>query len=73
MMPQYRCLITNQEAMEELAQTSSPKSVAEVKGDTMTSFTLYSSSLENEWVVIAAMFLMATSKNQLFKICSQSG
>lgn len=65
MMPQYKCLIINQEAIKEFTQTSSSENVAKVEGN-MTSFTLYSSSLENEWVVIAAMFLMTTSKNKLF-------
>ena len=60
-MPQYRCLIINQEAIKEFTQTSCSENVAKVEGN-MTSFTLYSSSLENEWVVIAAMFLMTNRK-----------
>ena len=33
--------------------------------ETLTSLTLYSCSLENEWVVIAALFPMPASKNKL--------
>lgn len=64
-MPQYRCLVIKQEATEKLAQTSNSESVTG-ENEALTSLTLYGSSLENEWAVIAVMFPMPASKNKLF-------
>lgn len=59
-MSPYRCPSLTR-AIEKFTVINNSNSVAGVEGS-LTSFTLYGSSLENERVVIAVMFPMPASK-----------